>query len=60
MFSDEVTPAVDFTDDAVVQCEFDVPVVKYTSRDVVEILMIANKFWCECVTLFLELILYIV
>ena len=50
MFSDKVTPAVDFTDDAVVQCEFDVPVVKYTSRDGVEILMIANKFWCECVT----------
>ena len=44
MFSDKVTPAVDFTDDVVVQCEFDVPVVKYTSRDGVEILMIANKF----------------
>ena len=43
MFSNKVTTAVDFTDDAVVQCEFDVPVVKHTSRGDGDIQMFANK-----------------
>ena len=42
--SDKVAPAIDFTNNPVIQCECDVPVIKNTFADDGDMQMIVNKF----------------